>query len=325
MPRGFCMNACFGAAVLFACLAGGVASLSTSQPASKAEARPGPLPPPPADAAAIAEFPGLHNVVTYTEGIYSGSVPYGDAGFDSLKALGVRTILSVDGAAPEVQFAEARGMRYVHLPITYAGMSDQRRLEITRAIRDLPHPMYVHCHHGKHRSAAAVGSAAVALGLLTPEQAEGRMKVSGTAPGYTGLWKCVATSTVMSAAEIDAADASFPPRYKTTGMVQSMVEIDEASDHLKQIEAAGWTTPKDHPDLVPAAEAGRMADLLRVLVKDPEVSEHPAEFATWLTESATMSTALEEALVRGQSAAELSAKFKLISKACKDCHVKYRD
>jgi len=114
------------------------------------------------------DLPGLHNIVAFHADVWSGSVPEGDAGFDALKSRGVRTILSVDGALPDLDRARARGMRYVHLPIGYDGFDDARKVELARAVRDLPRPIYIHCHHGKHRSAGASAAIAVSLGWLTP-------------------------------------------------------------------------------------------------------------------------------------------------------------
>jgi protein tyrosine phosphatase (PTP) superfamily phosphohydrolase (DUF442 family) len=283
-------------------------------------------PPTPDPASGVpADLPGLHNVVAFAPGVYSGSVPEGDAGFDSLRSMGIRTIISVDGASPDVAAAEARSIRYVHLPITYSGMTEQRKLEIARAMRDLPHPLYIHCHHGKHRSAAAAGAALVSLGILSPDQAQARMKVSGTAPSYKGLWSCVALSTLASPEALDAADASFPKTWKTSGPVQAMVEIDEINDHLKLIEAAGWAAPKDHPDLVPAAEAGRMADLFRNLHASDELKSEPADLLAWLDRAGAEAAQLEDAIVAGKPASELSAAFKIVAKSCKDCHAKHRD
>jgi protein tyrosine phosphatase (PTP) superfamily phosphohydrolase (DUF442 family) len=82
----------------------------------------------------------------------------------------------------------ARGMRYDHLPIGYDWMDKARTSEIARAVKKLPHPLYIHCHHGTHRSAEATGAVAVTLGLLTPTKAVEHLKVSGTAPNYTGLY-----------------------------------------------------------------------------------------------------------------------------------------
>ncbi|MBM3978440.1 MAG: hypothetical protein FJ299_15810, partial [Planctomycetes bacterium] len=189
--------------------------------------RPITLAAPVADAPEPADFDGLHNVVAYSDGLYSGSAPEG-RGLESLANMGIRTVVSVDGAQPDVEDARALGLRYVHLPIGYDGIDDQRRLELTRAVRDLPGPVYVHCHHGKHRSAGAAAAIAVMLGRLDNAQALARMKVSGTAPNYTGLYACANETSPATTAQIDSASDAFPSRWKTTGLVQGMVEIDFA-------------------------------------------------------------------------------------------------
>jgi uncharacterized membrane protein/protein tyrosine phosphatase (PTP) superfamily phosphohydrolase (DUF442 family) len=278
------------------------------------------------DAAKPADLPGLHNVVTYVDGLYSGAVPEGDDGFETLARLGVRTIISVDGAEPEVEKAKAHGIRYVHLPIGYNGFDESRKLELARAVRDLPGPVYVHCHHGKHRSAGAVGAVAVTLGLLDPEKATERMKVSGTAPSYKGLWTCVAESSAKDAANVDRASAVFPEISPTEGLVKSMVTIDEVTEHLKSIQKAGWKAPPDHPDLVPAAEAGRLADLLRNLQHAERVKAKPAEFTQWMLRNSDEAAALEAGLLLPQTTTdEHSKRFAVVLASCKECHVKYRD
>jgi len=65
---------------------------------------------------------GIHNLHLAMPGLWSGSGPEGDAGFASLKKLGVKTVISVDGAKPDIERARRYGMRYVHLPIGYAGV-----------------------------------------------------------------------------------------------------------------------------------------------------------------------------------------------------------
>lgn len=273
-------------------------------------------------------YPGLHNVVAYHDGCYSGSVPEGDAGFDTLAAMGVRTIISVDGAAPDVEAARARGIRYIHLPIGYNGFDEQRKLQLVRATRDAMRdgPVYIHCHHGKHRSAGAAGAVVASLGWATPEQMIERMKVSGTAPGYKGLYACTANAVALSAAAIDAVPADFPEVSRPTGFVKAMVETDEVFEHLKAIEAAGWTVPADHPDLVPVAEAGRLADLFRVMAEGERARREGPEFLALLNENGARAQTLEDMLEAGEKdAAKLSAQFKLVAASCKDCHVKFRD
>src|SRR5690242_3938505 len=79
---------------------------------------------------ARVEAAGLHNVYRITDRLYSGSSPDGDEGFRSLQQLGIKTILSVDGARPDVALAHKYGMRYVHLPIGYDGMPRDQALRI---------------------------------------------------------------------------------------------------------------------------------------------------------------------------------------------------
>ena len=276
------------------------------------------------DAAKPVDLPGVHNLVSYGPGLVSGSVPEGDEGFATLRAMGIKTIISVDGAHPEVDRAKAYGLRYVHLPIGYNGMEENRKLEIARAVNDLPGPIYLHCHHGKHRSAAASGAAAVTLGKISTEEALARMKVSGTAANYKGLFKCVEDARA-DAAGVAKADVSFPQVWKTSGLVDTMVEMDEVFDRLKLIEKAGWKPPKDHPDLVPAAEAGRLADLHRTIRDDKEVKGKSAQFHNWLQAGGDAASALEEGLTHNAGPEALSAHFKLVGKACNDCHAMYRN
>lgn len=274
------------------------------------------------------DYPGLHNVVAFHEGYLSGSVPEGDAGFDALSGMKIKTIISVDGAVPDLARARERGIRYIHLPIGYNGFDEKRKLELVRAARDAMQdgPVYIHCHHGKHRSAGAAATVAASLGWTTPEVAVSRMKVSGTAPSYKGLYTCAASAVVLGAPAIDAVPADFPEVSPPAGFVKSMIEIDEITEHLKEIEKAGWKPPKDHPDLVPAAEAGRLADLLRLVAQGDRAASKPAEFASMLVTNGAQAQRLEDMLAAGSTDTKaMSAQFAIVAATCKDCHVKYRD
>jgi len=273
-------------------------------------------------------YQGLHNVVAYHEGFYSGSAPDDASGFDTLESMGIRTIIRVDGAAPDVEEAEVRGMRYIHLPIGYNGFDEERRVELTRATRDAMKdgPVYIHCHHGKHRSAGAAASIAASMGWMTPHEGVERMKVSGTAPNYKGLYACALESTVLSVVEIDSIPADFPEVSRPAGLVKSMVEVEEYFDLLKQVEKAGWKVPADHPDLVPVAIAGQIADLYRLIESDERVRNKPAEFVTMLRRAGGEAQTLEDMLAaKDQDAAKLSEHFRLLNASCNSCHAKYRD
>jgi protein tyrosine phosphatase (PTP) superfamily phosphohydrolase (DUF442 family) len=316
--------------VILAGFVGGVVSCSSQdQPAAQSgrQARAS-IPLPALSDATAKDYPGIHNAVAFHEGYVSGSVPEGQAGFETLAAMGIRTIISVDGAAPDVEAAKALGMRYIHLPIGYNGFNERRKLELVRASRDAlaQGPVYIHCHHGKHRSAGAAATVAASLGWSTPDQGVARMKVSGTAPNYKGLYSCAATASVLSASTIDAIPGNFPAVDPPKGLVKAMVEIDEIHEHLKGIEKAAWKAPSDHPDLVPAAEAGRLADHYRLLLDDAYTLRKPAEFRALMERSRAEAQALEDLFAAANpDPVKLAAQSKLIAASCKECHTKYRD
>src|SRR5581483_3702797 len=73
--------------------------------------------------------PGLKNAHRLTDRVLSGAQPEANVAFRELAALGVKTVISVDGAAPDVASAHKAGLRYVHLPIGYDGIPAARALE----------------------------------------------------------------------------------------------------------------------------------------------------------------------------------------------------
>ena len=306
-----------------------VALLSSPRaPAQDAESRA--TQPPSLQAQAPTDAPGLHNVVAYGPGCWSGSLPEGDAGFASLQSWGVRTVISVDGAVPDVARAARFGLRYVHLPIGYDGFDDARKLELVRAVRDLPGPIYIHCHHGKHRSAGAAAAVAASLGWMSPKAAIARMKVSGTSEGYPGLYRCASTAQVLATELIDAAPAQWPSITRPSGMVESMVAIDDAMERIKVVEKAGWKVPASHPDLAPAADAGAIADHLRLLGDGgrPRGDADRASFAAMLARSLASAERLEANLTAPPAidrAARLAEEMQALRATCTACHAAHRD
>lgn len=267
---------------------------------------------------------GLHNMVAYSGDCISGAVPEGEAGLATLKAMGVKTVVSVDGATPDVAAAEALGLRYIHLPISYDTVSPERQQELAQVIANADGPIYMHCHHGKHRSAAALASALVLAGKLTPEQAAARMKVSGTSKDYQGLWKAVKDAQPLPAAALQADLAKFPKVSKVSGLVALMNELDVVIDNVKASHGAAWGVPGNHPDLVPAKETRRLASVYAQMQTDPESQQYPADYQSMLEKSLAAAKALDAAVRSGdQTAAD--AQYSIVQKGCKECHKLYRD
>jgi protein tyrosine phosphatase (PTP) superfamily phosphohydrolase (DUF442 family) len=279
--------------------------------------------PPQSDATSPTELPGVHNVVAYAPGYYSGGVP-DRTGLASLAALGIRTIVSVDGAEPDVATAEALGMRYVHLPIRYSGVAPERELALAKTLVSLPGPIYVHCHHGKHRSAAALASAGIVANLWTCRDIEARMKVSGTSQDYPGRWASVRNAKPMDRASLQIHPDTLPKVFRTSGTVALMTECDVAFDDVKALQKAGWKAPQDHPDLVPTKVAQRMHDLFTRWSAEEETKGYPADLHTQLQGAIRIADDLKAALTQG-NAAQASAALAAMAKSCKECHKTYRD
>lgn len=276
------------------------------------------------DAQQPTQLPGLHNVVRYSERTLSGGVPEGREGLHTLAAMGVKTVISVDGAEPDAATADRLGLRYIHLPISYNGIPAERQQELAQAIANADGPIYVHCHHGKHRSASALGAALALCGILTPEAATARMKVSGTGENYQGLWRAVASAKPLPAAELRADVAKFPKVARVKGTVAIMSEIDAVFENVGHLQQAHWQTPVDHPDLVVGKEVKRLHTLFEQMHADPDSQQQPAAYQSLLARAIDQAKALDAAVAaKDQAAAD--TQFGSLQKSCKECHKAHRD
>jgi len=270
----------------------------------------------------------LPNAVQVAPKVISGGLPDGDAGFAELETLGVKTVISVDGMKPDVETAKRHGLRYVHLPHGYDGIPPHRIEELAKAVHDLPGPIYIHCHHGKHRSPAAAVTACVTAGLVEPDRAKGILELAGTGKNYVGLYRVSEKARPLNSAQLEAIKAEFPAVAKLPAMAEAMVEIEHSFDRMKQVAAADWKTPADHPDVDPAHEALILREHFTELLRTDDVKRRSDDFRSLLQQGETLSRNLEDALSLPRSAASLrSAEMALerLSSNCAACHRAYRD
>ena len=256
--------------------------------------------------------------------VISGGMPEGDAAFMELAALGVKTVISVDGARPDVEAARKRGLRYVHLPHGYDGVPETRMKELAKAVRDLPGPVYIHCHHGKHRSPAAAAVACVGAGLIAPSSAEPILIAAGTSEAYRGLYQSARQARQFETRLLDELQAEFPEVAKLPPLAEAMVSLEQTHEELKAMEAAGWQSIDKHPDIDPAHEALLLREHFSELLRSEVVKAEPARFQALLRESESAAQALEDALKEGKldSAKALLTR---VTANCKTCHTAFRD
>ena len=270
--------------------------------------------------ARLADPPGIHNLLQVSSAVYSGSEPEGEPAFRSLQALGVKMIVSVDGAEPDVAQAAAFGLRYVHIPIGYDGIDSAAALALARAAREAEGKMYVHCHHGRHRGPAAAAVACMATGAMTAEQAGGLLALAGTSPDYAGLWRDVAGW------QRPAADAVLPELQASAGtasLAAAMARLDRHFDVIRVARKNDWKTAGENG----TAAFGQAAVLVTEELRESQrlaAGDYDARFRTLLQQSEREATALADALKQDRRDVAAQQLTKL-EKTCSECHREYRN
>jgi protein tyrosine phosphatase (PTP) superfamily phosphohydrolase (DUF442 family) len=276
------------------------------------------------------EAPSIENLYRLAPGLYSGGQPEGEAGFSTLRRLGIRTIISVDGPRPDVESARRQGIRYVHLPVGYDEITPEQAARLVKAAGESPGPVFIHCHHGLHRGPAAAALCGMALHGWSKAHARAWLERAGTSPDYTGLFATVDRFTPPSDAELAAIDpAELPEAAEVPALVEAMGHIDATWDHLKAIERAGFCTPPQHPDLDPHREAVTLAEAFHELQRLDEVRAKGDEFARLLDETRRAAADLAASLKPPDQSppASFSAPkaFARVAASCVSCHRRFRD
>lgn len=259
---------------------------------------------------------GVHNAFRLSPRLISGSAPKGADAFRALAKLGIKTIVSVDGIKPEVKEAARHGIRYIHLPIGYNGISDSRAAELAKAVESAEGPVFLHCHHGRHRAPAAAAAVCRALEGWTPDDATAFLKTAGTSPDFAGLYRAVRGVRVPTEEERSAMPARFPATSTTPPMVDRMVAIDERFDTLQALRAAGW---KNATPEIAVLLLEDFRELQRMLPEKATV-----DFRRHLASSEESAALLAKQIgLRDFTAATVS--MRKISESCAQCHKVHRN
>lgn len=266
--------------------------------------------------------PGLDHAYRLTDKVLSGAQPEGDAAFGELAALGVKTVLSVDGAKPDVETARKHGLRTVHLPIGYDGVPRERALELAKAIEELEGPIYIHCHHGQHRGPAAAVVACVVAGKMDNAQAIDTMRTLGTGPQYLGLWASAREARKAEPSTLQRLQVDFREASPVPPLAEAMVSVDVVFDRLQRGAACGWKRPLEHPDVDPPHEALRLREIFTEIMRTDDFKARPAEYRALMEMSRSASERLEGFLRSGGSA---DPAFLALKQSCVDCHRNWRN
>lgn len=264
----------------------------------------------------------VHRLLRLSDQLLTGAEPKTEASYAELARLGVRTIVNVDGATPKLEMAKKYGLEYVHIPIGYDGITAEQSAAMVHVMRDREGPFYFHCHHGRHRGPAA---AAIALMESTGCSAEQGLEVlteAGTSEGYPGLWRDVRNF------ESPPAGTQLPELVEIAHVGDfegSMAKLDRTWDEMKLIQAAGFLSAADHPDLDPH----NVARILRESLEHAQELSDPL-LSVELLYHDEMDKALAgarelEAVLLEDRIEDAQAPFDVVRQSCKACHVEFRD
>lgn len=290
------------------------------------------------------EYPGLHHVFRLSETIVSGAEPEGEAAFEQLADWGVKTVLSVDGKVPEAELGAKHGLRYVHVPIQYKGITDDELLRITKTFRELEGPFYVHCFHGKHRGPAAAAIGRMVLDGAPRERAIAEMRQwCETSPKYEGLYATAATVELPTPAESAAYAFDFEPAHQLDDLRVGMVKMTRHFENLELFAAANWQPLPDHPDLDLLQEAVQLHQLTSQVHDLGSSADWQDDFRGWMDESQAgteelvrtlsecskdeLAASLPEGATPREDAWRVRASEVLqgLDQSCKACHKAYRN
>jgi tyrosine-protein phosphatase SIW14 len=107
----------------------------------------------------LYNLPGLDNAGRVAPGIFRGAQP-GKDGYDTLKRMGVRTVIDLRTTESEKQQVEALGMKAVAVPVKMSRDGLKEKIDRVVALMADPanQPVYVHCRHGQDRTGIVVAA-----------------------------------------------------------------------------------------------------------------------------------------------------------------------
>ncbi|MFK7760059.1 MAG: hypothetical protein AB8C13_08935 [Phycisphaerales bacterium] len=279
---------------------------------------------PSSPAARAPESPNpIQNLHQLTSTLYSGSEPAGAPHYQQLASLGIQTVISVDAIPPNPSLAAQHNIRIIHLPIGYDGINQERAAQLTSALTQSDQPIYLHCHHGKHRGPAALTVGAIGAGLITTQQATDFLNTAGTSPQYPGLWDAVKNAAPIDPARIPQS-ADLPSSAPVSDFTSAMGEVDRLHERLWDIAMNNWETPNDHPDLTPIAVSAQIHNLLRSMLGSKIVEQEGSLIRAMMIESIEAADRVETSLRNADTQLALTSMGSL-NNSCVQCHEKFRD
>lgn len=133
----------------------------------------------------IFGFQGLSNVGRVSPGIYRGAQPLSE-GYDTLKKMGIRTVINLRATHSEKNAVEAAGMKLIEVP--FSVLKDVKMEKVNNLIDMMVNlnnqPVYVHCKLGQDRTGIVIAAYRMRVEGWSLKEAEAEMQLFG----FNDLW-----------------------------------------------------------------------------------------------------------------------------------------
>ncbi len=132
-------------------------------------------------------LPGLGNVGWVAPGIFRGAQPRSE-GFETLRRLGIRTVINLRPGRDERAKVEAAGMRLVHIPMKAEDVKSESVRKVLSVMTDPANqPVFVHCKRGKHRAGVVMAVFRMEKEGWSRKEAKAEMRVFGYNEAFARL------------------------------------------------------------------------------------------------------------------------------------------
>ncbi|MCM8543032.1 MAG: sulfur transferase domain-containing protein [Lentisphaeraceae bacterium] len=251
------------------------------------------------------------NFTKINDKLYCGGSPEEDQ-FAYLRAQGIKSVICVDGAGPNLKAAQQQGLTYKHVPVTYATITVEQQKSLAKAYNDLEKPVYIHCHHGKHR-----GPAASAIVLKNHydwknDQLVQYLTDSGTSKNYAGLYKTISQSKKIPSQE-----------WQKTNVPES-AEVDPLASTMADLDRV-WIKLKKQFSIPLSIKENIIAQQRTLLLKEYFVELHRMTDTKFDDEYLEIIEKIKKLEASLQNNFDPSKAFQVVAKDCKSCHEDYRN
>ena len=248
--------------------------------------------------------------------IRTGNTPRVESDFETLQKLGIKTIVSVDGARPNADLANRYGLRYVHLPVGYGQIPRNRIVEICQ-LSKTDKIIFVHCHLGKNRGPACAVAAAVALGELQREVAPRVLQNCGLDEHYAQLLDSALNAEPITDAEMSRDTFHFSEYVEPPSLVRRMLEMERLLDELEKRASQPPGDPTQFSSL-----SLLLLEEFKELKRLPEADAFSPELRSITQQIRELSSTIEQ--TSDQPTERMADQLLSIRRSCQSCHQSHR-